>query len=133
MYATGVEFQEMTTVPLPPFSARNRREKNWIEGDFPASARTGLLHLLHAAVDNRYLSGWAVVAKELRRIARVDPEYYSNSSIPSIKQAQLDAEVFLNRLDWERVYDFCERLYSHLAQGTAYLKNEEEITITKAQ
>jgi hypothetical protein len=123
----------MTTGPSTPFSARNRREKNWIEGDFPTSARTGLLHLLHDAVDNRYLSGWPVVTKELRRIARVPPVGYDPSSLESIRQARIDAGAFLNQLDWEKAYDFCERLYSHLAQGTAYWKNEEEITITKAQ
>jgi len=123
---------EMTTVPLPPFSARNRREKDWIDEDFPASARTGLLHLLNDAVDKNYLSGWPVIAKELQRIARVDPRDYEPSKIASIKQARVDAEVHLKQLDWERVYDFCERLYSHLAQHTVY-DQFGEVTITKVQ
>lgn len=122
----------MTTDPLPPFSARNRREKNWIEEDFPASARTGLLHLLNDAVDRGYLSGWPIVAKELRRIARAAPRDYNPSYIP-IKEARVDAEAYLNKLDWERVYDFCERLYSHLAQGTVYEQGGEVVTIAKAQ
>jgi hypothetical protein len=123
----------MTTVPLLPFSARNRREKDWIEEDFPASARTGLLHILKDAVDKDYLSGWPIVAKELRRIARVAPRDYNPSFVPSIKEARVDAEAYLNQLDWERVYDFCERLHSHLAQGTIYEQNGEAVTITKAQ
>jgi hypothetical protein len=123
----------MTTAPLPPFSARNRRKKEWIEEDFPASARTGLLHLLNDAVDRNYLSGWSVVAKELRRIARAAPRHYDRTSVPSIKEALHDAEAYLDELDWERVYDFCERLYGHLAQGTVYWQNNEEVAITKAQ
>jgi hypothetical protein len=116
-----------------PFSARNRREKNWIEGDFPASARVGILHLLKDAIDKDHLSGWWVVAKELRRIARVAPCDYDLSLVKSINQARFDAEVYLNQLDWEQVYDFCERLYSHLAQGTEYKQNGELVIITKAQ
>ncbi len=123
----------MTTVPLPPFSARNRREKDWIEEDFPLSARNGLLHLLNDAVDRGYVSGWPIVAKELRRIARAAPRDYNPSHIPSIRQAQVDAEAYLNKLEWERLYDFCERLYSHLAQGTVHEQNGEAVTITKAQ
>jgi hypothetical protein len=129
----GVEFQEMTTAPLPPFSARNRREKVWIEEDFPGSARTGLLHLLNYAVEMNYLSGWPGVARELGRIARVPPRDYDASSVQSIEKARFDAEDNLKVLDWNRIYDFCERLHSHLAQGASYYHNDEVVTITKAQ
>jgi AbiJ N-terminal domain 4 len=129
----GVEFQEMTTTPLPPFSARNRREKNWIVEDFPATARNGLLHVLADAIEMRYLRDWLVAAKELRRISRGAPADYDERSVPSIKQARLDTETLLNQLDWDRVYDFCERLCSHLTQDVCHWYNEEEITITKEQ
>lgn len=123
----------MTAAPLVPFSARNRREKDWIEEDFPASARTGLLHLLYEGVGKDYVSGWPVVAKELRRITRAAPRDYDPHSVPALKQARIDAEVCLSQLDWERVYDFCERLYSSLAQGTVYVKDGEAVAVTKAQ
>lgn len=123
----------MITASITPFSARNRHEKNWIEEDFPASARTGLLHLLNDAVDRDYLSSWAVVAKELRRIARDAPRDYSLTSVESIKQARLDVQVLLNQLAWERIYDFCERLYGHLAQGAVVWRGNEEISITREQ
>lgn len=122
----------MTSVPLPPFSARNSREKGWIEEGFPSTARIGLLHLLSDAVDKDYLSGWPVIAKELARIARAAPRDYNNSYLPSIKEARLDAEAYLNQLDWERVYDFCERLYSHLAR-TVYDHIGDAVMITKAE
>jgi len=123
----------MTADPLTPFSARNRPETNWIEEDFPPSARNGLLHLLSEAVGRDYLSGWPIIAKELRRIIRAAPLDYDSSTMASLKQARVDAEVYLNRLDWARVYDFCERLYSHLAQGTVYEQAGEAFTITRAQ
>jgi AbiJ N-terminal domain 4 len=123
----------MTTAPLPPFSGRNRREKVWVEEDFPDSARIGLLHLLNHAVDMDYLSGWPAIAKELGRIARVAPRDYDPRYIESIEKARFDAKVSLNQLGWDRVYDFCERLHSHLAQGTGREQNGEMVTITKAR
>lgn len=123
----------MTNVPSSPFSARNRREKDWIENDFPASARIGLLHLLNEAVDKVYLPGWSVVAKELRRIARDAPRDYDSSLVASIKAARLDVEATLKLLKWGQVYDFCERLYSHLPEDTLYWRHDEQVAITKAQ
>lgn len=124
----------MTTTPTPPFSARNRHETRWIEEDFPAPARTGLLHLLTDAVDRDYVSSWAAVAKELGRIARVAPQIYSLTSVESIRQARFDVEFQLDQLDWERVYDFCERLHNYLAQGTTIFSREgSEVAITRAQ
>jgi hypothetical protein len=130
---TGVESQKMISTPLPPFSARNRREKGWIEEDFPESARVGLLHLLNEAVETGYLSGWHVVAKEVGRIARGKVRQYSTSSVESLKEARLDSEVYLNQLGWEKVFDFCERLHSYVAEGTIRWEGENEIRITKEQ
>jgi hypothetical protein len=123
----------MTTSPLPPFSARTRREKNWIEEAFPDSARNGLLHLLNDAVEKNYLADWIVAAKELRRLARVAPGDYSGSSVQSIRTARFDVESQLNQLAWDRTYDFCERVYSHLTSNVSYWYNNEEFTATKAQ
>lgn len=123
----------MTTVPVPPFSTRNRRDKNWIEDDFPPSARTGLLHLLDDAVHRDCISSWAVVAKELGRIARAAPEHYSLTSVESISAAKFDVEAHLNQLNWERVYDFCERLHNHLAQGAVIHVDGSEVSTTRAQ
>jgi hypothetical protein len=123
----------MPKLPLSPFSARNRREKNWIEEDFPASARNGLLHVLNDAIEKDCLRGWSVAAKELKRIARVVPTEYSDSSVESIKNARFDVESQLNQIPWDRAYDFCERLYSHLTEDISRGYNNEEILITKGQ
>lgn len=123
----------MTTVPSPPFSARNRREKDLIEGDFPDSARNGLLHVISEAIEKDYLRGWFVAAKELRRIARIAPLDYDANSVGGIRQARSDVESQLNQIEWDRVYDFCERLYSHLTADISRWYNDEETTTTKAQ
>jgi hypothetical protein len=130
MGAQVQRLHKVTTVPQPPFSARNRREKAWIEEDFPSSARTGLLHLLNEAVSRNYLSGWHVVAKELRRIAREPLRNYDPHYIPSMEKARDDTELYLIQIGWEQVYDFCERLHGHLAQDIVY---DEVVAITKAQ
>jgi hypothetical protein len=123
----------MTTPPSQAFSARTHREKNWIEGDFPATARNGLLHVLSDAIEKNFLRDWIVVAKELRRIARVAPVDYNDTSVQSLKQARLDAEMHLNQLEWDRSYDFCERLHGHLTQDISRWYGEDEVTFTKAR
>jgi hypothetical protein len=50
-----------------------------------------------------------------------------------MNQARQDAEAYLNQLEWERVYDFCERLFSYLAHDFVYWQDEEAVTVTRAQ
>jgi hypothetical protein len=45
----------------------------------------------------------------------------------------LDAEMHLNQLEWDRSYDFCERLHGHLTQDISRWYGEDEVTFTKAQ
>jgi hypothetical protein len=123
----------MSTVPLPPFSARNRREKNWIEEDFPESARNGLLHVVNEAIEKSYLRSWSHAAKELRRIARASPAEYDDTSRDSTARARLDVASHINQIPWDRAYDFCECLHSRLTEDTLRWYNEEQITITKGQ
>ena len=78
------------------------------------------MHLLFDLVDRRYLADWTLVARELNRIGRLPLTVYNSSSVPSLKQARTDAETALQGIDWAKVYDFCERLYGHLAQEIGY-------------
>lgn len=110
----------MTTSSQPPFSARARGQHRQIDSDFPASARRGLLHCLVDLIERRYLSDWTVIARELHRIGRLTVIEYTTSSTASLKQARSDAEKALEGLSWEKVYDFCERLYGHLPQEIGY-------------
>lgn len=108
-----------------PFSARNRAGRSLIDNDCPASARTGLLHLLADLVDRRYLENWCVVARELQRIARLSPVSYSSYSSANEQQARNDVEDILSGLVWDKVFDFCERLFSHLVRPVGYFNNGE--------
>jgi hypothetical protein len=102
-----------------PFSARNRGAHAQIDNDCPETTRIGLLHLLHRLVDKNYVEGWPSVDGELRRIARVRPNTDS------------DTERLLLELPWEKVFDFCERLYSHLTQDVyTYNRQVEEWVLT---
>lgn len=111
----------MASGTLPPFSARNRRDTAPIDNDFPDTARILVFHLLSEGIRRDYLEGWAAVALELQRIARVPPQTYS-ATLSSL--ARDNAQAHLNTLPWEGVYDFCERLHNYLAKGDGYYDND---------
>lgn len=104
----------MNSTSQPPFSAGTSGQHRQIDGDFPSSARVGLLHLVCDLIDRGYLPDWSVVARELNRIGRRALVVYNPSSVSSLKQARDDAATALEGVDWAKAYDFCERLYSHL-------------------
>jgi hypothetical protein len=110
----------MIPSPQPPFSARAKGQHRHIDSDFPASARTGLLHLLSDLVERRYVPDWTVVARELNRIGRFPLVSYEPHRTPSINQARADVEEALKAITWPKAYDFCERLHSHLPQELGY-------------
>lgn len=103
----------MTSDNSAPFSARARGTHRQIDNDFPESGRVGLLHLLHELVRKRYVEDWGEVVRELARIARIPPSELG-------RRGEQEAEEILHGLSWERVYDFCERLHSQLAQEVGY-------------
>jgi hypothetical protein len=116
---------------LPPFSARNRRDTAPKDGDFPASARIGLLHLLSEGIRKEYLGSWAAIALELQRIARVPPQTYTK---PDSVVARQNAESILETLPWDRMYDLCERLHNYLAKEVGYNWNDEYVmTVSKSE
>jgi len=118
---------------IPPFSARNRGIHYRIDKDFPLTARNGLLHLLIDLVEKNFVQNWGCVARELQRIARLPPTTYIEIS-SSQKQARSDTENILSTLDWEKVYDFCERLHNHLGCDVGYVWNDEfQITTPKVE
>ncbi len=103
----------------PPFS-RRIVSSQWVQDDFPDSARIALLHLLHDLVDRRYVHGWIEIDREMRRINREDPQIYDSQKVESIRNARLSAEKLLKTLAWPKVFDFCERLQSHLAKAVGH-------------
>lgn len=80
-------------------------------------------------VEQRYLPNWAVVARELHRIGRFPLVEYDMTSVVSIKEAKADVKKSLDALRWDRVYDFCERLYSHLPQEIGHEDNYGNYTV----
>lgn len=118
---------------VPPFSNRNRGAHVQVDSDFPDSARTGLLYLLHDLNRKSYVSSWIPLARELQRIARLSPVAYYELRTEDYSKARADAEKVLLDLAWDKVFDFCERLYGSLAQRSgnetlidvqAYIANE---------
>jgi len=117
-----------------PFSARNKGVHRQIDADFPSSARTGLFYLLIELVERDNVDGWVSVCRELQRIARLPPVNYDSEAVSDIRRARVDAEMALDDLPWDKVYDFCERLHSRLARDVGYYTNEYfEITTPKSE
>ena len=77
----------------------------------------GLLHILVRLVNQHYL-GWNSIVGELQRIARIRPDEGSHFSS--------DAEGLLLALQWDKVFDFCERLYGHLARDASRYNQQTE-------
>jgi len=101
------------------FSASIERSP-WIQNDVPHSARIALLHLLNDLIEKGYTGGWFDMDREIRRIARQLPANYP-TDIYSLDDAEQSAEIsvrstILNDLTWNKIFDFCERLYSYLAK-----------------
>jgi hypothetical protein len=114
---------------FPPFSARTRGAHAQIDKDCPETTRIGLLHILYGLVDEHQIGGWRAVTGELQRIARVRPDFDK-------AKAREFAEELLMGLAWDKVFDFCERLYSHLAQDVWRYDSqidESEIITSKSQ
>lgn len=110
---------------IPPFSARNRGPHMQVVVEFPSTARIGLLHLLADLVELGYVGGWIPVARELERIERVSPSEYQSSNVSDVKEARANVESILSKMAWDKVFDFCERLYSHLACATGRYWNQD--------
>ena len=124
----------MSGPPQAPFSARHRGQRRQIDGDCPPTARNGLTHLLLDLVEREYVAGWNSIARELQRIGRSAAIAYDPQSVPAARRARSDAEEALASLPWEKVYDFCERLHSHLAREVGYTWNDEyTVTTPKAE
>lgn len=113
-----------------PFSARVLGQHRLIDNDFPDSARTALLHILYDLEERKYVAGWPAIARELQRVGRRRPVSYNSSSVAAEKQAKAEAEEVLVALEWEKAYDFCERLYSHLAQDVGHWIDNDNFEIT---
>ncbi len=126
----GFRIRSMTTSSAQPFSARSRSENARMDDDFPSLARAGLLHVVNEAVDRNFVAGWHSVAREARRIARAPIRNYDRTSVADNRAAQEDVETYLNEMPWDRVFDFCERLYGLLAAGYSYEYNGDTTTVT---
>jgi hypothetical protein len=70
---------------------------------------------------------------ELQRIARQSA--LIDWSRAKTTEAMLEVEKILENLPWEKVYDFCERLHSHLAREVGYsdFNNDYSVRFSKAE
>jgi len=62
-----------------------------------------------------YVDSWIAIDKEISRIAREDPKLYDRYKVSSQEDARVSAESIINTMSWDKIFDFCERLHSHIA------------------
>lgn len=120
---------------IPPFSTRTLGKHSQIDNDFPDTARSGLFHLLVDLIERHNVENWIVVARELQRIGRLTHTEYESTSVPSIRQAKSDVEIMVRGIGWEKMFDFCERLCSHLAYEYVIggWGNSEEVKVSRIE
>ena len=83
------------------------------------------MHLLLDLVEREYVTSWIPISRELQRIGRCPPKEYERSNVSHLRAAKNDAQLILDDLEWDKVYDFCERLHSHLASSVGYEWDDE--------
>jgi hypothetical protein len=88
----------------------------------------GLLHLVRDLVARNYVSDWREVVRELERLARTLPEGNYNLSESGFMAT---VNELLSCLEWEKAYDFCERLHDHLAREVGYLDQDGDWVTSK--
>lgn len=109
-----------------PFSARVRSGKRHVDNEFPATARVALLHLLDDLIRQQYVRGWNEVVRELARLARKSPANLSSYD-------QEAAEWLLTETSWDRTFDFCERLFGHLAVEVGFLDDYSNYRVSTSR
>jgi hypothetical protein len=67
-------------------------------------------------VDKQYVRNWGDIAQELQRIVRDKPVRYDSNDGEDMRNAMITAERILLAMPWQKVFDFIERMHSHLSQ-----------------
>jgi hypothetical protein len=81
--------------------------KSLIDSDFPESARIALWFVLHRTVELKRTEGWVRIAEEIVRLHRFKKSYEEDEA------ADLSYSI-IQKLEWTKVYIFCERVYEKL-------------------
>lgn len=111
-----------------PFSVRNGEVRRSIADDFPMSAKNSLKHLLDEMVEMDYVADWGVLAKELDRILGEAPRDYRANYFTNIAEFRNSVFSSIDYLAWDKLYDFCERLYSKIVCYSEYTSNGELVS-----
>lgn len=111
----------MTDATDRPFSRRYGNPTTRVRNTFPDDARVALGHVLANFVRERYVGGWDPVVREVARLARKPASQFSELDGNDSTRV---VEGLLEELPWEKVFDFCERLYSMLAIATERSEGE---------
>lgn len=115
-----------------PFSVRNAGDRKSVADDFPMSARNSLKHLLAEMVDLNYVADWGALAKELDRMLGEAPRDYCIKTSNDIAGFRDSVFSSIDYISWDKLYDFCERLYSKIACLSDYTSFGELVSEDRA-
>lgn len=104
-----------------PFTRRfGLQSEPVITEDFPLPSRMALFHVLRGLVLKEHVLGWQAVQAEMERLARIPP-------VDAIDDEAREEHIreLLEKLPWQRVFEFCERVYSRLLQVPAEWNGQE--------
>lgn len=94
-----------------PFSVRIAGKGESIADDFPVRARNSLKHLLVDLIDKRYAEGWGSFLRELHIVLGIAPAEYDSNRTERLNAYKNQIFLEINSMSWEKIYDFCERIY----------------------
>lgn len=116
-----------------PFEQRlGLKAEKSISNDFPDSAQVALIYLLEDMVNRNYIVGsdnatsWNNLLNGIYRIARL---MQPNENWPSYQD---ELKWVLTSTEWSKIFNYCERVYSHLLVEVSDLK-EQQIIATKQE
>lgn len=97
---------QMTKIPFHRRIQQNQDKP--IVDDFPESARVALAYFFKELVKKECIASWSEILDELGRIGRLTLSFDQ-----SLSEFDMLVEL-LRRVEWMRIYTFCERAYDRL-------------------
>jgi len=118
--------KELLMTHMIPFEQRfGLTDKKPIHDDFPESARVALVYLIedlwskNYIISNENTQSWRITFNELYRVGRtLESDAHWNST-------QEELFWLIKKMDWFKIFTFCERVYSRLLTKVDSVSLEE--------
>lgn len=96
-----------------------------VTDDFPMEARSGLAHILADLTKKDYVADSDDLLHEVRRVRGI-----SGVEFQSFDSESAEISASLNIMEWQRIYQLCERVYSRCLHEKQYWQDNEWVVPT---